>query len=223
MCPLVTVITPCSRPDDIPRIKEVFAAQDYPQREMLILMDKEGWTRDTDNENRIYQWGLENASIATKRNHLCEHARGEIIMHMDSDDWFAPDWISKTVQHMQQTGCDTTGLSDAYFYRAHSQLWKYIWNGKMKYCIGGTLAYRRSVWENNKFRETISGFGEDTLFMRAAGRVVPHNYLHGFVAMIHDNNSTSHNGVLTNPRFHPLHPSLMVGVLGEDYRKYPVK
>lgn len=219
----VTVITPCNRPNDIPRIKEVFASQDYPNKEMLILMDHEGWTKDTDMENRIYQWGMSgNVSIATKRNHLCEYARGEIIMHMDSDDYFAPNWISRTVQHMLNTGADTTGLSDAYFYKAHSNLWRYIWNGKQKYCIGGTLAYRKSVWQDNKFRETATGFGEDTLFMRRAGVVVPHDYIRGFVAMIHGENSTSHEGVLNNPRFHPLHPSLMLGVLGDDYWKYPV-
>lgn len=217
---LVTVITPCSRPELLPRAIEVFKSQDYPDKEMLICMDNPGYTKHTDIEARVYQWGLPNASIATKRNHLCEHARGEIIVTQDDDDWFAPDWISKTVKHMQETGCDTTGLSDAFFYRPHSQAWKYIWSGKMKYCIGGTLAYKKSIWQNNRFRETASGFGEDTLFMRAAGRVVPHTYDKGFVAMIHGNNSTSHIGVQTNPRFHPVTPDIMREILGADYGKY---
>lgn len=223
MFPLVTVITPCSRPSDIDRIKEVFISQNYPNKEMLILMDEPGWTKDMDIENKIWQWGLPNASIATKRNHLCEYARGEIICHFDSDDYFAHDWITKTVAHMQSTGADTTGLSDAYFYRPHSQAWKYIWNGKQKYCIGGTLAYKKSIWQNNRFKETRDGFGEDTLFMRGAGRVIPHTYDKGFVAMIHGNNSTSHIGVQTNPRFNAISVAIIEDILGLDYGKYPVK
>lgn len=204
------------------RAIEIFKSQDYPNRELLILMDVDGYTKDTDNEARIYQWGLPNASIATKRNHLCEYARGEIIVTQDDDDWIANDWISKTVKHMQETGADTTGIDHAWFYKAHSALWEYRWNGKSKYCIGGTLAYKKSIWQQNKFRETADGFGEDTLFMQKAGRVIPHGYHDGFVAMIHGNNSTSHNGVKTNPRFHPHHPDYMRKVLGADYHKYPV-
>lgn len=204
------------------RAIEIFKSQDYPNRELLILMDKDGYTKDTENESRIYQWGLPNASIAAKRNHLCEYAQGEIIVTQDDDDWFASDWISRTVQHMQETGADTTGIDKAWFYKPHSQLWQYRWNGKSKYCVGGTLAYKKSIWEQNKFRETSDGFGEDTLFMQKAGRIIPHSYHDGFVAMIHGNNSTSHNGVKTNPRFHPHHPDHMRKVLGKDYNKYPI-
>lgn len=220
---MVSVIMPCSRPWMLPRAIEVFKSQDYPNKELLILMDEQGYTLDTDNENRIYQWGLPNVSIATKRNHLCEYARGEIIITQDDDDYFAPDWISKTVAHMQSTGADTTGLSNAFFYRPHSQAWKYVWNGKMPYCIGGTLAYKKSIWQNNKFKETRDGFGEDTLFMRGAGRVIPHSYERGFVAMIHGNNSTSHIGVQTNPRFNPISTAIIEDILGMDIGKYPVK
>lgn len=206
----------------LPRAIEIFKSQDYPNRELLILMDTEGYTKDTDNEARVYQWGLQNASIATKRNHLCEYAKGEIIVTQDDDDWFASDWVSRTVIHMLDTECDTTGLSKAWFYKPHSQAWEYRWNGRCAYTVGGTMAYKRTIWEQNKFRETKDGFGEDTLFMQKAGRVIPHDYHDGFVAMIHDNNSTSHNGVKTNPRFHPHHPDFMRKVLGADYHKYPV-
>lgn len=207
----------------LPRAIEVFKSQDYPNKELLILMDEQGYTLDTDNEHSIYQWGLPGLSIAAKRNHLCEYAHGDIIIHQDDDDYFAPDWITKTVQHMQSTGADTTGLSDAYFYRPHSKAWKYIWNGKQKYCIGGTLAYKKSIWQNNRFKETRDGFGEDTLFMRGAGRVIPHTYDKGFVAMIHGNNSTSHIGVQTNPRFNAISTAIIEDILGVDYGKYPVK
>lgn len=218
---LVTVITPCSRPEMLPRAIEIFKSQDYPNKEMLICMDNPGYTKHTDIEARVYQWGNP-LSIAGKRNELCEYAKGDIIMHFDDDDWFAPDWISRTVKHMQDTGADTTGIDHAWFYKPHSQLWQYRWNGKCAYTVGGTMAYKRTIWQQNKFRETKDGFGEDTLFMQKAGCVIPHSYHDGFVAMIHGNNSTSHNGVKTNPRFHPHHPDYMCKVLGADYHKYPV-
>lgn len=220
MLPLVTVITPCSRPHMLQRAKEVFISQCYPNKELLIAMDIDR-TADTDMENRIYQWKC-TGSIATKRNNLCSHARGEIIAHLDDDDWVASDWLTKLVAHMVKTGADTTGINHAWFYKPHSQLWQYRWQGKQPYVVGGTLAYKKKIWERNPFRETATGVGEDTIFMRAAGRVIPHDYHNGFVAMIHDNNTTSHNGVRTNPRFHPHHPDYMRKVLGVDYDKYPI-
>lgn len=201
---LVSIITPTTqdREPHLSRLREYVRRQTYTNIEHIIV--------------------YEDGSIASKRNIACQQAKGEIIMHADSDDYIHPEWVERTVKHMIATGADTTGLDTAYFYQPHSRLWQFKWNGRQSYCIGGTLAYKRSIWEQNPFRDTKDGCGEDTLFMGKAGRIIPHKFIEGFVAMIHGNNTTSHIGVQTNPRFHNLHPSLMVAVLGKDYWKYPV-
>lgn len=185
----VTCIMPCSRPDDLPRAIEQFIAQDYKKAELCILMDEQNYTKDTSIKNRIYQWGMP-GSIGFKRNHLCHFAKGDIIIHMDSDDYYAPDWITRSITALGDN--DMTGLRHGYFYNTATGIGKYYHtNTPQPYVLGATMCYRKRIWEANPFPENVQ-FGEDAAFMAHAGRVVNHDYIDGFAAIIHGNNTCSH-------------------------------
>lgn len=187
--PMVTCIMPCNRPEDLPKAIELYKAQDYPSKmELLILMDTEGYTKDTDNEAGIYQWGIPNMNIGQKRNHLCTMARGEIIVHMDSDDHYASDWVSYSVNSLLNTKADLTGLETAVFRNLQTGAkYQYIWKSGQVYILGGTMAYYRKTWERHPFKEVAAG--EETDFITNAGRVMPHGYISGFEASIHPKNT----------------------------------
>ncbi len=132
---MVTVITPTTtdRLHFNERIRELFAAQDYPNKEHLF---------DYDSGN-----------IGAKRNRLCGIANGEIILHFDSDDYYAPDWISKSVKELLSAPCDMVGLSTAYFHsKSLNKTWQYVYPPHEN-MIGSTLCYYKSYWERNKFRD----------------------------------------------------------------------
>lgn len=197
MHPLVSCIMPCSRPDDLKQAILLFIAQDYPNKELLILMDGEGYTLNTSIEHRIHQWGVPGLTIGAKRNHLCQYAHGDIIFHLDSDDYYAPDWISTCVPLMDEY--DLIGMNKAYFYNPQTRIGKYYdAKNRQPYCLGATMCYRKAMWEKNKFNEHVA-YGEDAMFCGNAGRIGNHNYIDGFTALIHGNNTCSHNAFVSMP------------------------
>lgn len=170
----VAVITVTTRDREVfnERIKKIFKSQDYPNKQHIII---EG-----------------DGSIGMKKNKAIEATSADIIICFDSDDIFAPDYISKCVEQLKT--CDTTGLNAAYFYHEKTQrAWLWEYQTGASYVIGSGAAFWRRVWQFNKFADTSEG--EDRLFMKAAGKVAPHGYLNGFVANIHDNNTASHKSL----------------------------
>lgn len=210
----VTVITPCSRPEDLPRLVQIYRAQDYQDKELSILMDFKEHTHMSIDDN-VWQWGADRAmTIGAKRNELCKLAKGDIILHMDSDDYYAPDFITRSVNHLLSTGAMITGLSSAYFFKP-GNLWYYEYKGKQPYVIGSGMCYYRKVWEKKPFEDKNSG--EDLLFQANAGKVIPHQYIDGFMAMIHDKNTASHKQLSQMKR---VNPEIAESILGESYYLY---
>lgn len=188
---------PCSRNEDLPQAIDIFLSQDYQDKQLIIGLDSlEGvdlsYLPDGSNVHTFYEGVKE--TIGTKRNRLCGAAHGDIIVHFDSDDWYAPDFITQSVNHLLTSGADVTGLSKAYFYqREPEQAWLYDYTGTQPYVIGSGMCYHKSVWERNPFKDVNAG--EDRLFLANAGRVIPHNYITGFLAFIHGNNTESHKAL----------------------------
>lgn len=168
---LVSVIIPVTadRAEMLYDRIRMFNAQDYPNKELIIVTDE--------------------GSIAYKRNLGCARAHGLIVIHFDSDDFYAKDWISTSVAALQSFDCDMTGLSSAYF-ASDKQVWIYeAPTGHQPYVLGATLCYWKSFWEQNKFPEHIA-MGED-LWLCGHGKVIAHHYMQGFIVGIHANNTCS--------------------------------
>lgn len=185
----VTVVTPTgNRPELLKRCIEQFAAQDYPNKEMIIVMDKLEDCPHLKGYGNIVFTKIFQGSIGAKRNEGAAAAKGKIILHMDDDDTYAPDWISKSVDYLINTKADIVGLSNAYFYQP-PVLYEYKYGGGQSYVIGASMCYWRRVWEKKQFKNTNSG--EDAIFQQGC-KVLPHHYKNSFVANIHGANTASH-------------------------------
>lgn len=170
----VSVICPCNRPEDIPHVTEMFNRQNYPNKELILVTD--------------------DGTIGHKRNVACESATGDVIVHFDSDDYYAPDYISYSVQFLLNNNADVTGLRSGYFFNPNKKkAWLYEYKLSQPFVLGSGMIYHKNVWMNNKFRDT--SFGEDNFFLANAGIIKPHRYISGFCAKIHDNNTCSHLAV----------------------------
>lgn len=182
--PLVTVICPTTH-DRTPfneAILNTFLRQDYHHKD--ILFDFEAGT------------------IGEKRNRLCEKARGEIIVCMDSDDLYADDWISKSVEFLLQGQYHVVGLNQINLWDAvKREAWQYTYPAdKPRYCPGATQCFLRSFWEDNKF--PVMNIGEDEGFVRRTRNVGYIGYLEGFLASIHSGNTSKR--ALHNVRYRRL-------------------
>lgn len=170
--PSVTVITPSCRTHMIDRCDNLVVMQDY-KGSIEHLLDVHPDT-----------------TIGRKRNNLCKQATSDIIVHFDDDDIYAPDWITKSVQHLINTGAEITGLSNAYFYNGSFLEYKY--NGGQPYVLGATMCYWRKVWEKRPFRDINSA---EDLYFQVDRKVIPHYYKHSFLATLHGNNTASHKNM----------------------------
>lgn len=165
----VSIICPTNRPYNIPRVTEMYHRQNYMDIELIVVQDGN--------------------TIGEKRNIACSEAKGDIIVHFDDDDFYSGDYVSKCVEVIK-SGADVTGLNKAYFVSlGQHRAWVYD-SGSDMYVIGSGMAYKRSIWANNRFAETSQG--EDRLFLRSCGVIKPHGYMGGFAATIHSRNTCSH-------------------------------
>lgn len=213
---LISVIMPCNRPEDMQRAMEVYVNQDWENKELLLIdTSPMGHLPKFLDDTIWYDTLFYGNTIGAVRNYACSRAHGDIIAHFDSDDYYVPDYLSRTYAHLIESKADCTGLSSAYFYRPKAELWLYQYQGHQAYCIGSGMMYYRRIWENNHFKDLSEG--EDAKFCANAGRVVPHNYIDGFLAMVHGKNTASHKQLSHMKR---VDPQIAQKILGEDWDKY---
>jgi glycosyltransferase involved in cell wall biosynthesis len=177
--PVVTCIMPTSgRLSFALNAVRLFTAQDYPHRELVVVMD-----HGTDDElrsslpadSRIRHLHVRpGESIGMKRNRACEAARGEYIAQWDDDDWYGPGRLSAQLEPLLTGHADVTGLSTPIFFDLCS--WRFwgvtptLHRGLFVENVhGGTLVYRREVWERLAHYPDAS-LAEDAYFLVTAKR-----------------------------------------------------
>lgn len=197
--PLVSCIMPtANRQKYIPFAINYFLNQDYSHRELIIVDDGKESIRQLlpENDTIKYFYTEPLGTIGKKRNFACEQARGEIIMHWDDDDWYAEDWISKQVDFLISSGADICGIEHINFYSTEKDT---FWIGIAKnrnnplrssqWMSGATIAYWRTFWRQHPFKDLQQA--EDDDFIKNTGaKVFAHDYIDGFVAILHPHNTT---------------------------------
>lgn len=166
----VTIITPTTpgRAHFMPRLCDMVNNQDYPN---------------------IIEWLVDEGSdkIGVKRNSLSRQAKGDIIVCIDSDDIYMPQWVSKCVDALMG-GADITGLESCYFTQAGTWYDYPRKPNEQRYFPEATLAYWRKTWERNPFPNIHQGEGK--LFLANGGRLISNGYKMGFAATRHGGNTT---------------------------------
>ena len=148
--PLVTCILPARGHGElVARAIECFLAQDYPNKELVIVDDGVPSSDVVPQDDRIRHVRLESAvSLGDKRNRGCEVARGTIIAHFEARDWHAPSRLSRQVHHLVARKVHMTALSE-------------------ESPVADTLVYWRVVWE--KLTQHPRGTNDtESLFVKVA-------------------------------------------------------
>jgi glycosyltransferase involved in cell wall biosynthesis len=174
--PLVTAIMPTKdRPDFALQAVQYFLAQDYRNAELIVLEDGTSSLAGRlpgDPRIRHVVTGRAQRSIGAMRNEACQLARGEIVAHWDDDDWYGPGRITRQVAAIRAGEAEITALRDSLvfdlaawrFWRLRPDLHRRLF---VRDVHGGTLVYRRSVWEE-KARFPDRSLAEDATFLEQA-------------------------------------------------------
>jgi glycosyltransferase involved in cell wall biosynthesis len=151
-----------------------FLAQDWPNRELIIVDDGRDAVGDlvAGTAGVRYLRLPQRASIGTKCNLACAEARGELIAYWDDDDWYAPARLSWQAAPIVAGEADVTGLENQFvlqlpagdFWTTRRELHQRMFVGDVH---GGTLMFRRSLFaEGLRYPEV--NLAEDAAFLRDA-------------------------------------------------------
>src|SRR5262249_23292196 len=101
----------------VPLALRCFAAQDYPNHELVVVDDGADPVADLAEGVRGVRYVRVRATrtIGAKRNLGCEAASGEIVAHWDDDDWYGPDRLTAQAAPLLNGTADVTGLEGGYF------------------------------------------------------------------------------------------------------------
>jgi glycosyltransferase involved in cell wall biosynthesis len=150
-----------------------FSRQDYPEKELVIVDDG---PRDLSAElgpaGIRYLHVAPGLSIGEKRNRGCELATGEYIVQWDDDDWHGPGRLGRQVTPMLRGEADITALrTELVFDLEHWRFWTMSDGVHRRMFVedvhGGTLAFRREVWDRG-VRYPDTSLAEDAQFLRRA-------------------------------------------------------
>jgi glycosyltransferase involved in cell wall biosynthesis len=202
--PLVSCLMPThNRRQFVGQALWYFLRQDYPRKELVILDDGEDSVADlVPPDERIRYVRLDRPLLlGAKRNIGCEMSRGDFIAHWDDDDWIAPHRLSAQVRELIDNDADVCGTGELLHYAIdHGEAWLYRRLPEERtWLAGGTLLYRREVWQRAPFPEI--DVGEDTEFVnqQAPERIRAAADSSFYVALIHRGNTAAKR--LTDPHW----------------------
>ena len=163
MKPFVSVLTPTyNRRKFIPAAIAMYKAQLYPKDRMEWIILDDGSDKVGDLfaaaaktiPNIRYIPMDTKLLIGQKRNLLNDHAKGDIMVAMDDDDYYPPERVSHVVtKFIQQPTIQLAGSSEMYLYfRSDGKVIK-AGPYNPNHCTNGTMAYRRSYMLTHRYDE----------------------------------------------------------------------
>ncbi len=171
----------------LPMVLECYRAQDYPNLELVAVIDGKDSTYDLvkDIPGVVAPYMEHSENLATKRNIGIRAAHGEIVVHFDSDDWSGPERISHQIVGLGEN--KVVGYSRAWWYDTRRKIAAYPSCGLW----GAALCYDR-LWALDHPWDETKWMCEDAWFLQSARDQNAAVELEGgdnFVALAHDGNA----------------------------------
>jgi len=156
--PFVSIVVPTrNRRPFLEQLVRNVQRQDYPPARMELLVADDGDDPVEDALHRIpelrYLRTEQRLPIGAKRNLLNREARGDIIVHMDDDDYYPPNRVSHAVAALSGSPALIAGASEMYIYELATQ--RVIRTGPFgpSHATGNTLAYKRAYLDSYQFED----------------------------------------------------------------------
>ncbi|HEU0054671.1 MAG TPA: glycosyltransferase family 9 protein, partial [Longimicrobium sp.] len=202
---------------------EQFLRQDHPRRELVVVDDGADPVADlVPADPRVRYHRVERQrTLGGKRNLACRLARGDLLAHWDDDDWMPPHRLSAQVRALANVPrAEACGLAHIRFFDpAAERAWEYRWPERSRpWVAGGTLLFRRRLWERHPFPELNEG--EDTRWVWSLPlgtlAAIPDPGL--YAALVHTGNTSRKR--TGDSRWHPIPLEVVRGAMGDDWSFY---
>jgi polysaccharide pyruvyl transferase CsaB len=229
--PLVSCIMPTAdRHAFVPRAIRQFLAQDYPRTELVVVDAGHVPVVDLiprDSRIRYFRAGAElslgaslgvslGASLGALRNFACRQAAGDYIAHWDDDDWIASWRLSYQIQALLHTDSDVCGIDRMFYWDpVRNQAWRYTYpRNERPWLAGGSLAYRRSLWQREPFQEINVGEDNGFVWSQTPKRMAQLDHEDFYVALLHSGNTSPK--IIEADRWIPVDPAAITAALGAE-------
>ena len=169
--PFVTVCTPTfNRRPFIPYIIKCFERQTYPKERMEWVVVDDGTDPVEDLfenvENVNYIRYEEKMKLGKKRNIMHDHAKGDILVYMDDDDYYPNDRVEHAVETLQNNPeAMAAGNSKIYIYFKHNKTMYTFGPYGKNHATAGTFAFRRELLKTSRYNEEAS-LAEEKEFLK---------------------------------------------------------
>jgi glycosyltransferase involved in cell wall biosynthesis len=168
MLPFVSVVVPTKdRRIFIPQLVRCYRQQDYPldRMELVVLDDGAEPVEDLLAEVRGARYLRRPAvePVGLKRNRLIEAARGDIIVHMDDDDYYPPSRVSHAVRRLAGSQAGLAGSSRMQILFVMAQKIAEVGPYGPGHATCNTMAYTRRYLEHHRYDDTRAS-GEEPAF-----------------------------------------------------------
>lgn len=171
--PLVSICTPTfNRRPFIQNIIQCYKNQTYPQTRMewIIIDDGNDKVKDlfqtSDIRTMRYFEYDKKMPLGKKRNLMHSHARGDIIVYMDDDDYYPPERVEHAVDMLTKNPTALcAGASEIYVY--FKGMDKMIQCGPYgpNHATAGTFAFKKQLLEQTKY-EDHAAIAEERAFLK---------------------------------------------------------
>lgn len=237
--PFVSCLMPTkNRRKFIPAALKMWAAQDYPKKELIIVEDgdddisdlqstlrvkvKIDTTRHSDPDIAHIEYHRFEGTLGAKLNYAAKVAHGEICINWDDDDFMAPNRISAQIAHMQLTGKPFVGMSSLIFHQEGDDFgWEYT--GDAWYASGSTHCYTREyALAHPRPDQTV---GEDNVSVEQAAKLGALSTVSGLTCLVarnHPGNCSARIGAETTDPMQLLTIRLRDEGLLDQYKKIPL-
>lgn len=200
------------RPGLVQLAIERFLAQDYPARELVVVVDPDDASPQVPRDVVVVRTS-ERLTVGAKRNVACERARGALVAHWDDDDWYPRSRLSRQVAALGDA--DLTGTSVLLYFRpvtGHAFVYA---RPRAGWVAGSSFLFRRSYWCRHPFSPV--SVGEDARFLQhAAVREARDPEL--CIALLHSGNTSPKR--IAPPYWRALAPTRIRAAMGTDIDRY---
>ncbi|MDQ1912296.1 glycosyltransferase [Paenibacillus sp. GD4] len=163
MALVLTVIVCTMRPSFIDNVFDNYLRQTWEEKELMIILNRDNmditeWRERAKGNPDIVVYQLpQEYTLGKCLNWGIARANYPIIAKFDDDDYYGPDYLKESMHAMKKKKAPIIGKTTCYLYfEAEKALMLYRKGMENQYrpkIKGGTLLFKKSVWEKVKFPE----------------------------------------------------------------------
>jgi glycosyltransferase involved in cell wall biosynthesis len=223
--PFVSILTPTfNRRAFISQYLKCVRSQNYQGRiEVLIADDGSDSIEDLVIKDSIIRYFRFNdrQTLGYKRNLLANEARGDILVHMDDDDFYFPSRVRHAVDRLIQSQKLIAGASQTFFYNVDNSVITVSGPFGQNHAIANSFAYFKEYLKSHQFDNEAKAQEEPSFTNQFTEPMVQLDPFQTILGIQHNNNTWDKSKSTKKPSSYKLSDFVKSIEMRRFYKKLP--